>query len=131
MPGFPCNPGRVSQFSLFTRIGIFLLLTPMACSSFAEEEAGEEAGEETIPREVFIQAYVELRMASLDAEGPEMNLAMRNQILDRLGTEEEDLLQFVEVHGTDVQFMRRLWEEVDSTMEARRRPEALPDDPGR
>lgn len=99
----------------------------MACSSFAEEEAGEE----TIPREVFIQAYVELRMASLDAEGPEMNLPVRNQILDRLGTEEEDLLQFVEVHGTDVQFMRRLWEEVDSIMEARRRPEALPDDPGR
>lgn len=98
----------------------------MACSFFVEEEERER----TIPREDFVEAYVELRMASLNVEGPGMSLATRNQILDRLELEEEDLLHFVEVHGTEVQYMRSLWEEVDSIMDARRRPEALPEEPG-
>lgn len=90
----------------------------------------EETAEETIPREKFMEAYIELRITGLKAEGQEMTLTMRNRVLDSLGVTEEELLHFVDVHGTDVGYMRSLWEEVDSVLDARRRPEALPSDPG-
>jgi len=48
---------------------------------------------------------------------------LRDQVLYGLELEENDILKFVEVYGEDVQFMRRVWEEVDSIMTARRTPE--------
>lgn len=100
---------------------VFVTLLLVSCSDGAQEEAAQE----TISREAFAKAYIDLRMNALQAEGQEMTLAMRNQVLDSLGLEEEDLIHFVEVHGTDVQFMRNLWEEIDSILDARRRPESV------
>ncbi len=77
-----------------------------------------------------MEAYIQLRIVGLQAESQEMTLAMRNRVLDSLSVSEEDLLHFVDVHGTDVQYMRSLWEEVDSILDARRRPEALERDSG-
>ena len=100
---------------------VFVTLLLVSCSDGAQEEAAQE----TISREAFAKAYIHLRMTALQAEGQEMTLSNRNQVLDSLGLEEEDLIHFVEVHGTDVQFMRNLWEEIDSILDARRRPESV------
>lgn len=72
-----------------------------------------------------MEAYMELRIVGLSVEGQEMTTSIRNQVLDSLGLEPEDLLHFVEVHGNDVEYMRSLWVEVDSLLDLRRRPEAL------
>ena len=73
-----------------------------------------------ISREAFIQAYVELRVGALRSPGQEMPLEERDRILANLGLADQDLLDFVEVRGRDVQFMRRVWEEVDSIITERR-----------
>jgi len=99
------------------------LLFLAACSSGGP--AGGEA--EVISREVFIQAYVELRVAALKSEDEELSLDDRDRVLGDLGLQEEDLLRFVEVRGRDVQYMRRVWEEVDSIMTERR---GIPREPG-
>lgn len=109
------------RFLLFS----FLSLMPLSllgCSSTPEEGAGRE---ETISRDAFMEAYMELRVVGLSVGGREMTLSIRNQVLDSLGLTPEDLLHFVEVHGTDVDYMRSLWTEVDSLLDLRRRPEAF------
>ena len=80
-----------------------------------------------ISREAFIQAYVELRVEALGIPGEELPLERRDQILESLGLDEDDLLDFVEARGRDIQFMRRVWEEVDSIMTERR---GIPEAPG-
>lgn len=73
-----------------------------------------------ISREAFVEAYVELRSASLKFPGQEISLTERDEILDRLGLTPEDLLTFVEVHGTDAELMSEIWEEVDGRFRDRR-----------
>ena len=51
-----------------------------------------------------------------------MDLRHRDQILEGMGLTDQDLLDFVEVRGREVQFMRRVWEEVDSILNAMRFP---------
>jgi hypothetical protein len=113
---------------------LLLLLTAstwLGCSPAVSSEA-EETG---ISKDRFISAYVELRVAALNAPDQELTLEARNQVLAQEGVEEGDLLEFIEVHGRDVPYMRRLWEEVDSILEELRRPDEDPDlgdarDPG-
>jgi hypothetical protein len=83
--------------------------------------SGEASGD-AIPLDTFINAYVELRIAALQASDEELTAQARDRILQGLELEENDLLEFVEVHGEDVQFMRRVWEEVDSILGDRRTP---------
>jgi hypothetical protein len=99
------------------------LLFGASCTS---GDSGREQGT-IISREAFIQAYVELRVEALGTPGEEVPLERRDQILENLGLDEEDLLNFVEKRGRDIQFMRRVWEEVDSIMTERR---GIPDAPG-
>jgi len=74
----------------------------------------------TIPRETFVQAYVELRVAALRNPEQRLPLQVRQRILDRIGVTEEELLTFAEVWGEDFDYMRGVWGEVDSIMRARR-----------
>lgn len=66
-------------------------------------------------------------MEALGIPGEELPVERRDEILGNLGLEEEDLLNFVEGRGRDIQFMRRVWEEVDSIMTERR---GIPEAPG-
>jgi len=84
----------------------------IASSCSPREPDGEESS--VISREAFIQAYVKLREGALKAPGQEMSLEERDRILADLGLVDQDLLDFVEVRGRDIQFMRRVWEEIDS-----------------
>ena len=81
----------------------------------------------TISREAFIEAYVELRVGALRSPREELPVPDRDRILEGLGLDDEDLLHFVEVNGRDVQFMRRVWEEVDSLMTELRDPNRIRD----
>jgi hypothetical protein len=102
---------------------LILSFSALACSGGIPEGAPPDL----ISREVFVDAYVELRLAALGSPGEELALEDRDRILEDRGLREEDLLNFVEFRGRDVQFMRRVWEEVDSVISSKRRP---PDPPG-
>lgn len=110
------------RFQHLILLAVALLFGP-SCTS-----RGSEGGQGAIiSREAFIQAYVELRVEALGSPGEELPLERRDQILGNLGLDEEDLLDFVEARGRDIQFMRRVWEEVDSIMTERR---GIPEAPG-
>lgn len=109
-----------------------LILTSAAlfCASACASEDSRGGSGGVISREAFIQAYVELRVTALEADEDALPLEQRDEILGNLGLEEEDLLNFVEVRGRDVQYMRGVWEEVDSIMAARRQIPEPPDSRG-
>ena len=96
-----------------------LLLACLLATTCSFPAFGEGSGD-AIPRESFIDAYVELRVAALQAEDQKLTVQLRDGVLHGMELQESDLLDFVEVHGKDVQFMRRLWEEVDSIFQDRR-----------
>lgn len=77
-------------------------------------------GGEPIDREVFIETYVELRLAALAAEDFVVSPEERDQILARHGVDQARLLHFAEVHGPDVDFMNDVWAEVERLIDERR-----------
>ena len=78
-----------------------------------------------IDREIFIETYVELRLAALESDELAVTPDQREEILARHGVEEERLLHFADVHGEDTDFMNEVWAEVE-----RRLQERLADDAG-
>lgn len=107
---------------------LILVATALVLSFSCASEVPESATAEVISRDAFIEAYVALRVEALKSDEQEISLAARDRILTGLGLTDEDLLRFVERRGRDVQFMRRVWEEVDSLMTSRR---GIPDTPDR
>jgi len=97
-----------------------LLLTLCAAALLAG--CGDSSGEldGIITREEFVQAYSELRVNALRTEGGKIALEERDRILAELNLTPEDLIDFVEVHGRDIPFMREVWEEVENNLETRR-----------
>jgi hypothetical protein len=93
---------------------LLLLLPAILISSSCSPREPESEENSVISREAFIEAYVKLREGALRAPGQEIPLEERNRILADLGLVDQDLLDFVEVRGRDIQFMRRVWEEIDS-----------------
>lgn len=96
--------------------------------------------EDVIPRDTFVKAYFELRVAALRSLETEISVQTRDSILQEMGLTPEDLITFVEVRGEEGQLMRGIWEEVDSLLRVNRRnpqeegpsPERpVPGDPGR
>ena len=74
---------------------------------------GPSVPEGTIERETFIQAYVELRVAALDTDSSRIADADRERILNDFGITGDDLLDFVRVHASDLDYMREVWNEVE------------------
>jgi hypothetical protein len=68
--------------------------------------------ERTIPRETFIQAMVELRLAAVESPGEPVTAARRDRVLEALGVTSEQLVRFAEVHGRNVPYMNDVWNEV-------------------
>ena len=95
-----------------------LFLTLCAVPLLAGCGDGEIEG--IITREEFVQAFSELRVSALRAEGGEIALEERDRILAELGLTPEDLMDFVEAHGRDMGYMQEVWEEVDHNLETRR-----------
>lgn len=94
------------------------------------EEEGAPA-ETTIGREVFVETYVALRVAQLrGSAGDPLPAEDRERVLAENGVTEQELLTFAEVHGSDVTFMERLWEDVEKRLEEVRNAADAPVDPG-
>ena len=85
----------------------------------------DEAG---LDREAFIATYVDLRAAVGRQGTHELSDAERTRILADHGVTEAELLDFVEIHGTDVAFMREVWDEVEARMDGLRMMPGNPDD---
>ena len=75
--------------------------------------------EGTAEREVFIEAYVDLRARALAAGTTEIEADARDSILAVYGVTQEELLEFVDIHGEDVQFMGDLWGEIEGRLTER------------
>ena len=88
-----------------------LLWATLACGG---EQAPEAAG--TIPRDVFVGTYVELRMAALHSPDGRVSPEAKAQILEARGITEDDLLDYIDVNGVRVQFMVEVWAEIDDTL---------------
>jgi hypothetical protein len=76
--------------------------------------------EETIGRDAFVEAYVDLRISALETDAQVMTDSLRAVVLARHGLTAEDLLGFAEAHARDLEFMRDVWNDVEAQMDARR-----------
>ena len=72
--------------------------------------------EDSADREVFIEAYVDLRARALTLGTTEIEGDVRDSILAVYGVTGEELLEFVNIHGEDVQFMGDLWGEIEGRL---------------
>lgn len=94
-------------------------LAGLGCSG----EGSDPSQGETISREAFVEAFVELRTAALRNTSMEITLEERDRILADLGLTDEDLLTFAEVRSRDGPLMEGIWEEVDTLLRASRTDE--------
>ena len=69
--------------------------------------------EDTAEREAFIGAYLDLRAAALNSETTEFGDEVRDSILAAYDVTGQDLLDFIDTHGEDVEFMHDLWAELE------------------
>ena len=75
--------------------------------------------EDTVAREGFIGAYLDLRVAALSSGTTEIGGDVRDSILAVYGVTGEELLEFVDTYGENVEFMRDLWTEIDGQLSER------------
>ena len=97
------------------------LLLPLLAVVGLAAGCGAPERPQPIDREVFIDAYVDLRLAALGNEDFEVEPEQRSEILERHGVDQDELLYFADFHGRDVAFMNEIWSEVERRL-AERRP---------
>lgn len=76
-----------------------------------------DPGADAIDRDVFIDTYVDLRVAALETDSVRLGDGQRSEILARHGVTEEDLVHFAEAHATRLEFMRDVWNEIELRMD--------------
>jgi len=109
---------RPLLYLLFLAVSLLLV----ACGG---ESSEPDLAEEMISREVFITAYVDLRMAALRNSEEELAPTERERILESHGVTSDELLRFVEVHSRDdPRVMQEIWAEVQDRIR-RAREEAV------
>lgn len=89
-----------------------LLLVVAACGNASPEERT------LMPRETFIDTYVELRVAALRSADAVLADSARAQILARYGVSEDELIEFATLRGPELDFMRDLWNEIEMRMDS-------------
>ncbi len=92
------------------KVFVIALIVCWSCSGNTTDVA-----EDTDGREVFMGAYVDLRVAALSS-GTTVLGSVRDSILAVYGVTGEELLEFVDTHGEDVEFMRDLWAEIEGRL---------------
>jgi len=91
-------------------LGLLLCAAVPAC--------GQGRGTPAISRDAFVDSYVALRVAGLSTEVGDLSDSARSRILTEQGVTEQDLLDFVAARGTDVVFMRDLWNEIEQRLDS-------------
>ena len=59
-----------------------------------------------------------------------LRVAERDRILSRHGIDQEDLFEFIRVHGDDPAYMHAVWEEIEDRLNADSIPGVEPPTPG-
>ncbi len=96
---------------------VFSLVVLTLCGSCGG--GATDVPEGTPGREEFIGAYLDLRIALLGSGTTDLGDEVRDSILSGYGVTAQDLLDFVDTHGEDIEFMRDLWTEVETRMTER------------
>jgi len=92
--------------------------TVALCALVVTAGCGGDAPVATLDRASFIDTYVELRIAALQRGLGTVGDALRDTILTSQGVTEAQLVEFAEVHGTDLEYMRDVWAEVTDRLDA-------------
>ena len=100
-------------------LSIVALTLCWSCSSGATD-----VPEDTPGRAPFIGAYVDLRIAAMSAETTDFGDEVRDSLLAVHDVTEQDLIDFVDLHGENVEFMRDLWTEIETILTERLEQEA-------
>ena len=98
------------------RIMVFVIALTVCWSCSGD---ATDVTEDTVAREVFIGAYLNLRIAALRSGTTEIEGDVRDSILAVYGVTGEELLEFVDTYGENVEFMRDLWTEIDGQLSER------------
>ena len=99
------------------RRGVLLLSAAILLGGGCRSGRTSEA---RLDRDAFIAVYVDLRRVALLAPNAEIDEEGKQAVLDTHGASEEDLLQFVDVHGEDTEYMAAVWAEVERRLAADR-----------
>jgi hypothetical protein len=88
----------------------FALLTALATAGCGR---GDDV-EGVIDRETFIETYVDLRRAGMQAPNRQLPDTARDRILAEHGVTRDELLTFADVRGADPDYMVQVWTEVSA-----------------
>ncbi len=113
-----CSPPRLRVPSPlhWPRIMVSMVAITL-CSSCSS--GATDVPEDTPGRAEFIGAYIDLRTAAMSAQTTDIGDELRDSILAVYDVTEQDLLDFVDMHGEDVGFMRDLWTEIETLLTER------------
>jgi hypothetical protein len=103
---------------LMTRQVAFALLSFLFLAAACGD--GGTTATPLLDREVFIETYVELRLAAIQSGDFAVSPEDRDEILRSNGADREALLAFVDAHGRDTEYMTALWTDVDTRLNERR-----------
>ena len=96
------------------------LILPIAATlCWSWGDGGTDVPEDTGQREAFIAAFLDLRMAALTSGSADLTDEVRDSVLAISNVTEQDLLDFIDTHGEDVEFMRDLWTELETLLTER------------
>lgn len=95
-----------------------LLLCGLAAATIGACGGESGGGSPDVSRETFVATYVDLRVAALHTEEGRLEDTARARVLSEHGVTEEGLLAFVEERGTDLGFMRDLWNEIEARLDS-------------
>ena len=104
-----------------------LLTSLVLCLPACWGDAEGLRARDIIGQDVFIAAYVDLRVAALSSEDGEITDEGRTAVLSRHEVSDIDLLNFAEYHAKDLPFMREVWDEIEVRLDTLRH---AGDDPG-
>jgi hypothetical protein len=72
---------------------------------------------DVIDRQTFVDTYVDLRLAAVQAPDFRVPSAERDQILQRHGVSAEDLVRFADAYGRDLELMNEVWSEIEARVQ--------------
>lgn len=93
---------------------IALVFLAVACGGDAQGPVPADV----IDREVFIETYVDLRVAAVAADAFRVSAEQRAEILARHGIDGDDLVRFADAHGRDLDYMNEVWTEIETRIQA-------------
>ncbi len=109
MPGRPGPSRAPDPLTLGAVVALLLAASLGACGEDAPDPV-----QETIDRRTFIEVYVDLRNVALRKATRTVDAAERDSVLALHEVTEDDLRLFLDAHHTEAEFMRDLWNDVES-----------------